>query len=100
MIKILNIIGARPQIIKAAAITRAIKNKFSDSIQEIMRVFIIAEAGVNHNGDIKLAKQLIDVAKDAEADYVKFQTFKTELAISKNTISKKTFTHKWRVMFL
>ncbi len=36
MIKILNIIGARPQIIKAAAITRAIKNKFSDSIKEII----------------------------------------------------------------
>ena len=37
---------------------------------------IIAEAGVNHNGDIKLAKQLIDVAAEAEVDYVKFQTFK------------------------
>jgi N,N'-diacetyllegionaminate synthase len=37
--------------------------------------FIIAEAGVNHNGDIELAKQLIDVAVDAEADAVKFQTF-------------------------
>lgn len=47
-------------------------------------IIIIAEAGVNHNGDIVLAKQLIDVAKDAGANYVKFQTFKTELAISKN----------------
>jgi len=37
---------------------------------------IIAEAGVNHNGSIKLAKKLIDVAKNAGADYVKFQTFK------------------------
>ena len=37
--------------------------------------FIIAEAGVNHNGDIALAKQLIDVAVDAGADAVKFQTF-------------------------
>jgi len=41
-------------------------------------VFIIAEAGVNHNGDLKLAKQLIDVAVKAGADAVKFQTFKAE----------------------
>ena len=40
--------------------------------------FIIAEAGVNHNGDINLAKRLIDVAKEAGADAVKFQTFKAE----------------------
>lgn len=40
--------------------------------------FIIAEAGVNHNGDVKSAKKLIDIAKDAEADAVKFQTFKAE----------------------
>lgn len=40
--------------------------------------FIIAEAGVNHNGDIDLAKKLIDLAKEAGADAVKFQTFKTE----------------------
>jgi N,N'-diacetyllegionaminate synthase len=39
---------------------------------------IIAEAGVNHNGDINLAKRLIDVAKDSGADIVKFQTFKAE----------------------
>jgi N,N'-diacetyllegionaminate synthase len=38
--------------------------------------FIIAEAGVNHNGDIKLAKQLIDIAHQAGADAVKFQTWK------------------------
>ncbi len=42
-------------------------------------VFIIAEAGVNHNGDIKLAKKLIDVAVDAGVDAVKFQTWVTEL---------------------
>jgi len=40
--------------------------------------FIIAEAGVNHNGDVNLAKKLIDVAKEAGADAVKFQTFKAE----------------------
>lgn len=42
------------------------------------KVIIIAEAGVNHNGDIKLAKELIDVAALSGADIVKFQTFKTE----------------------
>jgi N,N'-diacetyllegionaminate synthase len=48
------------------------------------RVLIIAEAGVNHNGDIKLAKQLIDVAAEAQVDYVKFQTFKAEKLTSKS----------------
>ena len=48
------------------------------------RTFIIAEAGVNHNGDIKLAKKLINVAKDAGADAVKFQTFKAENVVIKN----------------
>lgn len=43
-----------------------------------MSVLIIAEAGVNHNGSIKTAKKLIDVAVTAGADAVKFQTFKTE----------------------
>lgn len=42
------------------------------------RVFVIAEAGVNHNGDIKIAKQLIDAASDAGADAVKFQTFQAD----------------------
>lgn len=49
------------------------------------KVFIIAEAGVNHNGDIKLAKQLVDIAVDAKADAVKFQTWKTELIVAKDT---------------
>ena len=44
---------------------------------------IIAEAGVNHNGSIHLAKQLIDVAADAGVDMVKFQTFKTENLVSR-----------------
>lgn len=47
-------------------------------------VFIIAEAGVNHNGDLNLAKQLVDVAAEAGADAVKFQTFKAENLVSKN----------------
>lgn len=47
------------------------------------KVFIIAEAGVNHNGDINLAYKLADVAKEAGVDAIKFQTFKTEKVISK-----------------
>lgn len=45
--------------------------------------FIIAEAGVNHNGDLKLAKQLIDVAVEAGADAVKFQTFRADSLVTK-----------------
>jgi len=45
-------------------------------------LFYIAEAGVNHNGSLKLAKQLVDVAVEAGADAVKFQTFKTEKIIT------------------
>ncbi|MBO2534269.1 N-acetylneuraminate synthase [Rummeliibacillus suwonensis] len=46
--------------------------------------YIIAEAGVNHNGSFSLAKQLIDVAKEAGADAVKFQTFKAENLVTKD----------------
>lgn len=53
-------------------------------------VFIIAEAGVNHNGDIEIAKKLIDVAKDAGADAVKFQTFKAE-NLNTKTAPKSTY---------
>ena len=45
-------------------------------------VFLIAEAGVNHNGDLRLAKQLIDVAKNSGADAIKFQTFRAEELVS------------------
>lgn len=48
-----------------------------------MGVLIIAEAGVNHNGDIRLAKALIDAATNAGADVVKFQTFAAEEIVSK-----------------
>ncbi len=46
------------------------------------KVFIIAEAGVNHNGSLELAKKLIDVAVEASADAVKFQTFKADKLVS------------------
>ncbi len=48
------------------------------------RVFIIAEAGVNHNGNIELARKLIDVAADSGADAVKFQTFRADKLVSKS----------------
>lgn len=47
------------------------------------KVIIIAEAGVNHNGDLNKAFQLIDAAVSAGVDYVKFQTFKAEKLVSK-----------------
>jgi len=50
---------------------------------QLGKTFIIAEAGVNHNGSLELAKQLIDIAVEAGVDAVKFQTFKAEKVISK-----------------
>ena len=50
-----------------------------------LKTIIIAEAGVNHNGSVKLAKKLIDIASKAKADYIKFQTFKSDLTFSKNS---------------
>jgi len=51
------------------------------------KTIIIAEAGVNHNGSFDLAKKLVETASNAGADYVKFQTFKTESNITK--VAKK-----------
>lgn len=48
-----------------------------------MSIFIIAEAGVNHNGSLEIAKALIDVAVQSGADAVKFQTFKADKLVSK-----------------
>lgn len=48
------------------------------------QTLIIAEAGVNHNGDMEMAKQLIDAAAQAGADIVKFQTFKAEKLVTKS----------------
>ena len=58
-----------------------------------MSVFIIAEAGVNHNGSIDIAKKLIDVASDAGADAVKFQTFKAKDLVS-NIAQKAEYQKK------
>lgn len=48
------------------------------------KLMIIAEAGVNHNGDLSIAKQLVDKAAEAGVDYVKFQTFVAKNLVSKN----------------
>ncbi len=58
--------------------------KKNDMLSGINKVIIIAEAGVNHNGDINLARQLIDAASDADVDYVKFQTWITEDIVDKS----------------
>lgn len=50
----------------------------------MQHTLIIAEAGVNHNGDFQLAKQLVEAAAKAGADYVKFQTFKADKIVSKS----------------
>ncbi len=53
------------------------------------KTIIIAEIGVNHNGSIKLAKRLVDVAKKSGANFAKFQTFKAENLVRKNTKTVK-----------
>ena len=53
------------------------------------KTIIIAEIGVNHNGKIEIEKKLVDVAKKSGADYVKFQTFKAENLVCRNTKTVK-----------
>jgi len=50
-------------------------------------IFIIAEAGVNHNGKLNLAKKLVDVAVNAGADAVKFQTFNSRKTREKRKVN-------------
>lgn len=57
------------------------------------RTLIIAEAGVNHNGDMSLARQLIDAAADAGADLVKFQTFNADWLATKSAPKAEYQTH-------
>lgn len=63
-----------------------------------MKTVIIAEAGVNHNGSITIAKQLIEEAAKAGADYIKFQTFSAEKLVSKHAqladYQKKNISNK------
>lgn len=54
-------------------------------IRNITNCYVIAEIGVNHNGDIQLAKELIEAAKYAGANAVKFQTFTAKNLVSLNT---------------
>ncbi|MDP3696588.1 MAG: N-acetylneuraminate synthase [Candidatus Taylorbacteria bacterium] len=56
-------------------------------------VFIVAEAGVNHNGELKLAKKLIDVAAQAGVDAIKFQTFDPKTLVTKNAAKAKYQTN-------
>src|SRR5688572_15453690 len=51
-----------------------------------MSIFIIAEIGINHNGDLEIAKKLIDVAKEAGCDAVKFQKRDIDLVYSKDML--------------
>jgi N,N'-diacetyllegionaminate synthase len=53
-------------------------------MQEKLKTLVIAEAGVNHNGNMNLARKLIDVAANAGADFVKFQTFIADKLVTKN----------------
>jgi N-acetylneuraminate synthase len=54
------------------------------TIGDSEKVFVVAEAGVNHNGDMNIAKEMIDVAVESGVDAVKFQTFKADKLILKN----------------
>jgi N,N'-diacetyllegionaminate synthase len=51
-----------------------------------LSTYIIAEAGVNHNGSIEIAKNMVDSAKESGADCIKFQTFVSEKIVSKNAV--------------
>lgn len=64
---------------------------------KLNKTFVIAEAGVNHNGDINLAKKLIDIAAEAKVDAVKFQTWKTELLVTKQALQAEYQTQNTEV---
>lgn len=64
-----------------------IKDLFKNKLQKKNNTYIIAEAGVNHNGNLDLAKKLIDLAKQGEANAIKFQTYKAETLASRNSNS-------------
>ena len=53
------------------------------------KIFIIAEAGVNHNGDFSLAKELVDIAVKSGADAIKFQTFDAKMVMTRTAVKAK-----------
>ena len=58
------------------------------------KVKIIAEAGINHNGKLKNALKLVDIASKAGADYIKFQTYISEDLVTKSSKKAKYQIHK------
>ena len=66
--------------------------------KKLERVFIIAEAGCNHNGDLNLAKKLIDVASRVKADAVKFQSFNVDELVTKKA-PKAQYARKYTKKF-
>lgn len=60
-----------------------------NDIMQRQGVYIIAEAGVNHNGDVAMAEKMIDIAAEAGADAVKFQTFKASRLAARDAIKAK-----------
>jgi N-acetylneuraminate synthase len=66
-------------------ITDSIINRFREKSKEIVKPFIIAEAGVNHEGSMDLAKRLIDEAAEGGAQAIKFQTYKADTIASKDS---------------
>jgi len=69
---------------------------------EALKVFVIAEAGINHNGSLALAKKLVDESKAAGADCIKFQTFISKSLVTKNALKaeyQKQQTGAWESQY-
>lgn len=77
------LVGADTLVLKDINDNEKVYNNRSMKCDDESKTLIIAEAGVNHNGDILLAKKLIDAAKEAGADIVKFQTFNSKKLTSR-----------------
>ena len=72
----------------------------SKTVGEPGSCFVIAEAGVNHNGSLELAMKLIDIAVEAKADAVKFQTFKARILLQKMHLKLATILRQQAVVSL